>query len=626
MTSRDYSQDHACCDHCNHKSHRTIYGAAATWFKTILTGTALYTTLAASPGVRLLTDGLMPDQLVMSFSLSSALAADADENKSDTRYTCPMHPHYIANEFGTCPICGMDLVPLQTGDNNATAPSSETRQSITVSAETIQNMGVRTAKAEMASFGRQIRAYGIVKENQRLQYAITNRLDGWIEELNVKAVGDPVTKGDELYRIYSPELYVSQRDYLLTLQAGAPSRQRAAELRLRSYGVQDRFIRQLGQNRKATMQVPFYAEGNGTVSRLDITTGSFVKRGSMLAMIQDYSKVWLVVSVAEQDIGFLSKNSIAKVSFPTLKDRSITAKIDYIYPTIDSASRTGQVRLVVENKTGDLRPGTYADVVFEVGAEQKLAVPTESLLNSENGRYVILSNGNGRFEPRNIKVGLTSGGLTEVVSGLSQNDEIVVSGQFLLDSESALSESFRKLKRLQTPLPLLDLDKNEMAMVDHIVDAALYLHEALIDGYDVDPKFLEPAKQIRQPLWPKFQHTQLAFVLTSAETAIGNAQKARTNTALHDALNELTEVLKPWIMEGKPDHYKGKNLKVFKEVKSGRLWLQLGEKPLNPYSRAKAELLPWPALEMAAKPDQDQPDNKDADQNRKMSAGGAHVH
>ena len=135
-----------------------------------------------------------------------------------------------------------------------------------------------------------------------------------------------------------------------------------------------------------------------------------------------------------------------------------------------------------DNKDGLLRPGTYADVVFNVGSSQKLAVPTERLLRTAAGRYVILATGEGRFEPRSVKTGLTAAGRTEIIKGLKQGDDIVVSGQFLLDSESALRESFRKLERLQTPLPLLTLNNGQLAMVDHLVDAALYLHETQIDG------------------------------------------------------------------------------------------------------------------------------------------------
>ena len=240
-----------------------------------------------------------------------------------------MHPHYIANEMGSCPICGMDLVPLAGDDEEAAssgngqgnkAAGPHKRKSILIAAETIQNMGVRTAKVEKTAFGRQIRAYGIVKENEKLTHVVSNRLDGWIEELKVRSIGDPVQKGALLYKIYSPELFVSQRDYLSTIKGKGrdSSRKRATAQRLRSYGVQTKALRQLARKGKVMMHMPFYAQSTGVISELSVAPGSFVKRGAMIAKIQDYSKVWLMVSIAEQDLGFLTKRSQGAGELPDL--------------------------------------------------------------------------------------------------------------------------------------------------------------------------------------------------------------------------------------------------------------------------------------------------------------------
>ncbi|MCF6198531.1 MAG: efflux RND transporter periplasmic adaptor subunit [Hyphomicrobiaceae bacterium] len=555
----------------------------------------------------LTTDGHEGQEEMARTALLKAKSTNSNK-KSGQKYTCPMHPHYIANEEGNCPICGMELVPLAGDDEDKSASAEQTgrgtagprkRKPILIAAETIQNMGVRIAKVEKVAFGRQIRAYGIVKENEKMQQVVSNRLDGWIEELKVLAVGDPVKKGALLYKIYSPELFVSQRDYLSTIRGKGrdSSRKRATAQRLRSYGVQTKALRLLARKGKVMMKMPFYAESSGVVSKLMVAPGSFVKRGAMIAMIQDYSKVWLMVSIAEQDLGFLTKRSTAQVTFPTMKGRTTTARIDYIYPTVDATSRTGQVRLVIDNKDGRLRPGTYADVVFKVGTRQKLAVPTESLLRSETGRYVIMATGEGRFEPRNVKTGLTTEGLTEIVEGLNNGDDIVVSGQFLLDSESALRESFRKLQRLQTPLPLLELDDKQMALVDHLVDAALYIHENLRKSRDIEASFIQPAYEIRNLMWADFRHTQLAPVLNAAQKAIGNAQKARSTSRLRAALDDLVKGLRPWMLEGRPYYYQSKGLALFKEDKAkgrGRMWVQQGDKSLNPYGKGKPQRIAWP--------------------------------
>jgi Cu(I)/Ag(I) efflux system membrane fusion protein len=505
-----------------------------------------------------------------------------------------MHPHYIADEFGTCPICGMDLVKLETGADPMNNASAESRTVVTVAPEVMQNMGVRLAKAEDSQFGRAIRSFGIVTENERQQLEITSRVEGWIEDLKITAVGDQVKEGDLLFRLYSPQLVISQNDYIKPGTSDLAGRGLA---QLRALGVQDKTIEQMKGLKQPMEFVPFYADRDGTVSELNLRQGAYVQRGMMMAKIQSYATVWLIVGVAEKDLGFISAETSAKVSFPSLPGREVTAKVDYVYPTVDTKTRTGQVRLVIDNPDGLIRPGSYADVSFEVGVEQRVAVPSESILKSGEGRYVVVSLGQGRFEPRAIEAGLVSGPWTEVKSGVKAGEDIVVSGQFLLDSESALRESFRKLERLQLPLSLVKLDDNQFAMIDHMVDAALYLHEALIDGYDPDPKFLDPAISIRDLMWPRFKDTKLAFVLEDAASALREAQKARAISETETALAKLVTALRPWLMDGAPDHYREKKVALFKEQDGKRLWLQKEGKPLNPYGSGAGEQIPWPETE-----------------------------
>ena len=181
-------------------------------------------------------------------------------------------------------------------------------------------------------------------------------------------------------------------------------------------------------------------------------------------------------------------------------------------------------------------------------------------------------------------------------SGAS-GDDIVVSGQFLIDSESALRESFQKLQRLQLPLSLLKLDQTQFAMIDHMVDAALYIHEALTDGYDIDPIQLDPAIEVKTFLWPAFQHTRLAFVMTDAVSAVESAKAARTESELKSALAQLVAALKPWLLEGAPQHYKEKGVTLFEGHSDDRLWLQLSGPSANPYGSGHAMKIEWPVID-----------------------------
>jgi Cu(I)/Ag(I) efflux system membrane fusion protein len=258
--------------------------------------------------------------------------------------------------------------------------------------------------------------------------------------------------------------------------------------------------------------------------------------------------------------------------------------VDYIHPTVDPDSRTGTVRLQLNNADGLLRPGAYADVLFEVGLDRRLAVPDSALLIDANGPYLVVALGEGRFQPRKVRTGLSSGGFTEVLEGIDGSERIVLSGQFLIDSESALRESFQKLQRLKLELADLPLSKAQLAMVDHLIDAGLYLHEALADGYDVSPDQLQPAREIRDMLWPVFGQTRLGPILEGAEQAIGEAQRARSESALRNALHGLVTALQPWVLQGRGDYYREKDIQLFRDESDRRLWLQQAGTPYSPYS------------------------------------------
>lgn len=517
------------------------------------------------------------------------------------KYTCPMHPHYIAEGEGTCPICGMDLVPLESGGGSSSMEEEGAVRSISISPETIQNMGVRIKPAETVRFGRKFRAYGLVDVDTRLQTVVTGRVEGWLEDVKIRAVGDPVRQGMLLFRLYSPELISAQRDFISALNGKSRQRLQSAETRLRSLGVGSKVVKQLRKNKSVIEKVPFYAISNGLVSELPVRQGAYVRPGSMITRIQSYDRVWLNASVPEKDLSSLQVRDAAAVSFPNLPGKTINTTIDYIYPEVDSNSRTGTVRLVLDNTEHNLRPGTYADVVFQVDQSNRLAVADESILMDARGAYLVVAMGEGRFESRAIKTGLSSDGYTEITQGVEEGEAVVVSGQFLIDSESSLRESFTKLKRLQTPYKLLSLNKTDMAMVDHLVDAALYVHESIVDGFDMQVNFLQAARDIKQPLLAKFSGTQLEFLLDDADKSLVAVMQARSESEIYSALHQLVTVLKPWMINGKPEYYLGKDVYLFRDIKSQRLWVQQEQEAYNPYQEdGNAEMISYPDRLMTA--------------------------
>ena len=555
--------------------------------------------------------------LVTTFFIVLLFSFAIPVNAATQKYTCPMHPHYIADRPGSCPICGMDLTQMDVDEQGQATrrgkvKEAEERSIVTISPETIQNTGIRTEQAEMASFGTLVRSYGDLTENVRLQSDISSRVEGWVENLKVSANGDRVKVGDLLFTLYSPALVSAQQDLMSAMQTGIKGRINSSTKRLSSLGMQKRAIQQLKTKRKPFQKIPFYATVDGLIRDINIREGSYIQPGMRLMALQNYDTVWVDVSIAEQDIPYITTDTKAIVSLPALGMKDKKAQIDYIYPTIDRATRTGRVRLVLENKDGALKPGAYADVEFETGVEKRLSIPSDAILKSKDGEFIVLSLGEGRFQPRKILTGLHYRGRTEVLSGLQEHDSVVVSGQFLIDSESALRESLRKMQRMQKSLAMLDIGDDQLAMINHLIDAALYIHETLDDGELPHAKMILPALTLGDHLMPVYRGTKLQFVLEDAENALTKAKKSVTQTEWKNSLNALVVALKPWLLEGRPQYYKKKGLQLYHVKGQGRYWLQQKGQVNNPYGDEQGHLLKWP---------ENMPDDPS-----ETSVGGGHAH
>lgn len=515
--------------------------------------------------------------------------------QTPAQYTCPMHPHYISTDAnGTCPICGMDLVPVA---GNKTEKGSA---SIAVASGMLQTMGVRTARVAIATFGRRVRAYGNVEPNTRLETVVASRLEGWIESLTVRAEGDSVRPGALLYRIYSPDLIAAQKDYLLAVQAGNPKRLGAVRQRLRSLGLQPAVIARLENRREVTERIPVYAEAGGIVLELLAREGAYLKPGTPVLRLQSYAKVWVIASIAEQDLALVDTGMPVTLGFPSAPAAPAAGRVDYVYPTIDPRTRTARVRIEVDNAAGHLRPGAYADISFDLGGDERLAVPTEAILRDSRGAHVVMALGGGRFAGRAVRTGIAASGRTEILSGLSVGEEIVISGQFLLDSEVNLREGLARLApqpTADTPLAELQLDAATLAQFDHLVDTALYLHEALIDNYAIDPYYLDPTLTLAGQLETRFAETRLAPVIKASARAITAARDARQGAPLAIQLQELVAALLPWLSAGAEGHYAQQDLVLFRDTASGAHWLQQGGAARNPYGAGVAERIDWPAAQ-----------------------------
>lgn len=423
-------------------------------------------------------------------------AAQASETAA-VKYTCPMHPQIISDRTGQCPICGMDLVAIEQHNHNQERNQQEEEVNnveqdksgkkilywhdpmvpgkkfdkpgkspfmdmelvpkyadeaevsnggkpiIGISAENIQKMGVRTAKIIKSSLGGELRATGIVMENERMRVDMFSQIEGRVDELKYSAIGDKVKKGDLFYTIYSPELLALQNDYIAATKAGYKDLAAITRKRMKLLGVDDKVMEALAKTGKIYDSVPFYIPADGILNRLEIRKGHYLMAGAEIGHIQDLSTVWVEAAIPEKDLNKIKAGDKAKIE---IGDKSeLEATVDYIYPTITAETRTGKARLVVDNPDYLLKPAGYTTIIFSSLMQETIAVPNSAILRDSSGEHVIVSLGNGKFQARKVTTGLAFEGRTQIISGLSGDEEVVVGGQFLIDSESNLRESLEKL-------------------------------------------------------------------------------------------------------------------------------------------------------------------------------------
>lgn len=369
----------------------------------------------------------------------TASRSSASPSSAENLYTCGMHPHVVQEGPGTCPICGMELVPIA-------APSS----GITIDAAMAQNMNVRVEPARRQTVFRHVRTIGEVEVGEDRISVVNLRYSGWAERVHVARTGDPVRAGDPLFDLYSPELVAAQRELLLAVRTHGPESDlaRSARRKFELWGVDREDVARIERTGETLRTLPIRSPHGGFVLEKRVVDGARVSAGEDLYRIGDLARIWVTAKVYEFDAPWVEVGQPAQLELPYQEGRVIEGKVSYIYPTLDASSRTLTVRLEFENPDIRLKPGMFATVYIQYRrAENVLALPTEAILDSGRRKLVFVESSPGRFEPREIVTGLVGDHhMTEVLSGLEEGALVAVSGQFLLDSESQLQEAIRKMR------------------------------------------------------------------------------------------------------------------------------------------------------------------------------------
>ncbi len=382
-------------------------------------------------------DGISSPSLINNSSKESAL--EHAKKHTDPTYVCPMHSDVLSNDpDATCPICGMDLVIIENLDGEEGI--------VSISPRVVNMLGVQTKKVKKRTLYRRIDSFGNIKYDENKIRHVHLRTDGWVEYLAVKTLGERVKKGDLLFKVYSPKLVNAQEELLQSLNMKNMSLLSASRDRLVSLGMSKHQIRKIEKSKKPIPLVSYYAPQNGVVAELNIREGMYVKPSKSIISLADMMTVWLVANIFESQSDWVKIGDRAEVELSFMPGKIWEGTVEYIYPVLDSKTRSLEVRLRFNNPNEMLKANMYADVnIFVNPKRNALTIPRESLIRTGEGDRVIISLGDGKFKPVSVKIGIESNNKVEILDGLQEGDEVVVSSQFLIDSESSLRASLSRL-------------------------------------------------------------------------------------------------------------------------------------------------------------------------------------
>lgn len=305
-----------------------------------------------------------------------------------------------------------------------------------------QLIGVTTSRVERQDLVKNIRAAGSIGYDETGLVDVTLKFNGWVGKLHANYTGIAVRKGDPLFTVYSPDLLAAQEEYLETVrhnrQKPASRMLQAAHRKLLLWDLSEKQIAKLKKNGKAAEYVTIFSPANGIVIVKNIVEGSAIKAGEQLFRIADLSTVWVKAQIYDYEIPLVKTGMPANVILPDLQDREYTGQISYIYPYMQGDTRTASVRLELDNADGFLRPDMYAHIHLEAVLSNRLLVPENAVLYAGQARVVFVDIGEGRLQPRRIKIGARNQQYIEVLAGLESGDMVVTSGNFLIASEAKL--------------------------------------------------------------------------------------------------------------------------------------------------------------------------------------------
>ncbi|WP_047042192.1 efflux RND transporter periplasmic adaptor subunit [Vibrio mexicanus] len=362
-------------------------------------------------------------------------------------WVAPMDPNYQRDQPGKSPM-GMDLIPVYADDLAGDSKPG----TVKIDPAVENNLGVKTTAVQFEVLSPRIETVGYVAFDESQLWQTNVRVAGWVEKLNINAIGDRVNKGDTLFTLYSPELVKAQEELLNAYNSGRTGLVKGATERLLTLGVQKSQINAIKKRGKASQTIDIKAPSDGVIASLNVREGGYLSPAQAAISAGPLSHVWVDAEVFERQAHWVTQGSKATMRLDALPGQEWIGEVDYVYPILDPNTRTLRVRLRYDNPNGDLKPNMFANIALQPQSPDKvLTVPASSVIRSGGMTRVVLSEGEGKYRSARIEVGREAGEKIEVLQGLEQGDRIVTSAHFMLDSESSQSADLSRINGVEAP-------------------------------------------------------------------------------------------------------------------------------------------------------------------------------
>ncbi|MGP8305926.1 efflux RND transporter periplasmic adaptor subunit [Vibrio sp. YIC-376] len=395
----------------------------------------------------------------------------AEDNASNSSneplyWVAPMDPNYKRDKPGKSPM-GMDLIPVYAED---LAGEQDKPGTVKIDPSVENNLGVKTAQVTLEKLSPRIETVGYIAFDESKLWQTNVRVSGWVEKLYINAVGEKVNKGDVLFTLYSPELVKAQEELLNAYRTGRSGLVKGATERLVTLGVDRSQINAITQRGKASQTIAIKAPEDGIIASLNVREGGYLSPAQAVISAGPLENVWVDAEVFERQAHWMKAGSNATMTLDAIPGKTWQGSVDYVYPILDPKTRTLRVRLKFPNPNGELKPNMFANIALQpVSDDTVLTIPKSSVIRSGGMTRVVLAEGDGKYRSTRIKVGREADDRTEVLEGLTQDDRIVTSAHFMLDSESSQTADLSRISAPQESTAATAWTKGEITdvMKDH---------------------------------------------------------------------------------------------------------------------------------------------------------------